>query len=54
MGNGHESVKAPAKEISDTKCQPEVNQSEHKKKVVSSALSTGANPKRAISSVKHL
>ena len=54
MRDGDEPVKAPAKEIPDTNGQAEINQSQHKKTLVNSPPSTGANPKRAISSVKHL
>jgi hypothetical protein len=78
MCNGYKPVKAPAKKITDTNGQSEVNQSQHTQILADLLVSTrlrtsrlrpavsglrrangfgvagiGANPKRAISSVKH-
>jgi hypothetical protein len=51
--DGYEPVKSPAKKITDTKSQSEINQSQHIKILADLMVSAGANPKRAISSVKH-
>jgi hypothetical protein len=51
--DGFETVKAPAKKIAYTKSQSEINQRKHTQILCNLADSTGANPKRAISSVKH-
>jgi hypothetical protein len=53
MCDGYELVKAPAKKITDTNSQSEINQSQHIQILGDLVDSTGANPKRAISSVKH-
>jgi hypothetical protein len=50
--DGCELVKAPAKKIAYTSSQSEINQSKHTQILCNSADNTGANPKRAISSVK--
>jgi hypothetical protein len=52
MCNGYERVKAPAKKIAHTNSQAEVNQSKHTQILCNLADDTGANRKRAISSVK--
>jgi hypothetical protein len=51
--DGFETVKAPAKKIAYTKSQSEINQRKHTQILCNLADNTGANPKRAISSVKH-
>jgi hypothetical protein len=51
--DGCELVKAPAKKIAQTNGQPEINQSKHTQILGDLVDSTGANPKRAMSSVKH-
>jgi hypothetical protein len=53
MCDGYEPVKSPAKKITDTNSQSEINQSQHIKILADLMVSAGANPKRAISSVKH-
>jgi hypothetical protein len=53
MCNGYEPVKSPAKKITETNSQSEINQSQHTQILGDLTVSTGANPKRAISSVKH-
>jgi hypothetical protein len=52
MCDGYEPVKSPAKKITDTNSQSEINQSQHIKILADLMVSAGANPKRAISSVK--
>jgi hypothetical protein len=52
MCDGFEPVKAPAKKIAHTNSQSEINQSKHTQILCNLADNTGANPKRAISSVK--
>jgi hypothetical protein len=51
--DGYEPVKSPAKKITDTNSQYEINQSQHTQILADLTVSAGANPKRAISSVKH-
>jgi hypothetical protein len=51
--DGCELVKAPAKKIAHASSQSEINQSKHTQILCNLADSTGANPKRAMSSVKH-
>jgi hypothetical protein len=51
--DGCELVKAPAKKIAYTSSQSEINHSKHTQIFCNSADNTGANPKRAISSVKY-
>jgi hypothetical protein len=50
--DGFEPVKAPAKKIAHTNSQSEINQRKHTQILCNLADNTGANPKRAISSVK--
>src|SRR5436305_3815034 len=52
MCDGFESVKASAKKIAHTNNQSEINQRKHTQILCNLADNTGANPKRAISSVK--
>jgi len=52
--DGFEPVKAPAEKIANTNGQSQINQSKHTQILFNSADDTGANPKRAISSVKHV
>jgi hypothetical protein len=52
MCDGFEPVKAPAKKIAHANSQAEINQSKHTRILCNLAGNTGANPKRAISSVK--
>jgi hypothetical protein len=52
--DGFEPVKAPAEKIANANGQSQINQSEHTQILSNSADDTGANPKRAISSVKHV
>src|ERR1700752_2116806 len=52
MCDGFEPVNAPAKKIACTNSQSEINQSKPTRILRNLAVNTGANPKRAISSVK--
>ena len=49
-----ELIKAPAKKVPDTNRQSEINQRKHTQIICSSGDNTGANPKRAVSSVKRV
>src|SRR5438132_14405466 len=53
MCDRYELVKAPAKKVAETNSQSEINQRQHIQILGDLVDSTGANPKRAISSVKH-
>jgi hypothetical protein len=53
MCDRFEPVKAPAKKIAHTNSQREIDQSKHTQTLCNLADNTGANPKRAISSVKY-
>jgi hypothetical protein len=51
--DGFKPVKASAKKIANTRSQSEINQSKHTQIFRTLMDNTGANPKRAISSVKY-